>query len=190
MVEDSLKAEDVIGLVEAGWGEPCPDCAAAVCGHEIVMSLVLGFGDEPLCAGCLARRMAAEVEALRRLARGYVERRECFEAGWLAADRREAVAGRAPCRVVAVAPEIAAVAAAPATGPSDAARWDAGDMSCGDLVLQLRLRLAELEPGAVLRLTATDPAAPEDLPAWCGLTGHRLVGAHHPTYWIERRSDR
>jgi tRNA 2-thiouridine synthesizing protein A len=60
-------------------------------------------------------------------------------------------------------------------------------MGCGDLVLALRLRLQKLEPGAVLKVTARDPAAPEDLPAWCRLTGHRLVWASHPEYLIERK---
>jgi tRNA 2-thiouridine synthesizing protein A len=71
--------------------------------------------------------------------------------------------------------------------PPDAA-WDAGDLGCGDLVLELRIRLGDLPPGAVLHLTATDPGAPEDIPAWCRLTGHTLLEARHPGYWIRRRN--
>ncbi|MBI3098170.1 MAG: sulfurtransferase TusA family protein [Planctomycetes bacterium] len=67
--------------------------------------------------------------------------------------------------------------------------WDAGDMGCGDLVLELRLRLRAMKPGEVLRVTARDPGAPEDLPAWCGLTGHALVSANHPVYLIRRKED-
>src|ERR671910_915674 len=52
------------------------------------------------------------------------------------------------------------------------------------LALALRGRMNALPPGAVLRVTATDPAAPEDLPAWCRLTGHRLLRMHHPDYYI------
>ena len=48
---------------------------------------------------------------------------------------------------------------------------------------------AALPAGAVLTVTATDPAAPEDLPAWCRLTGHALLTADHPTYRIRRRGD-
>ena len=55
-----------------------------------------------------------------------------------------------------------------------AAEWDAGDMGCGELVLHLRNRMNVLLPGQMLRLTARDPGAIEDLPAWCRLTGHRL----------------
>jgi tRNA 2-thiouridine synthesizing protein A len=70
--------------------------------------------------------------------------------------------------------------------PSDET-FDAGDLACGELVLELRTRLAVLPAHTVLRVSARDPAAPVDLPAWCGLTGHRLLAARHPLYWIERK---
>ena len=70
-----------------------------------------------------------------------------------------------------------------------AARWDAGDLGCGELVLELKLRLKALEPGQLFHLTARDSGAPEDLPAWCRLTGHRLVRQSAPDYWIERRAN-
>lgn len=60
-------------------------------------------------------------------------------------------------------------------------------MGCGDLVLALRIRLNALPPGGVLQVTARDPAAPLDLPAWCRLTGHVLVRADHPVYLIRRK---
>ena len=65
--------------------------------------------------------------------------------------------------------------------------WDAGDLGCGELVLQLRFRIEQLEPGALLRLVAADPGARADLPAWCRLTGHALVAADHPVYLIRRK---
>ena len=65
--------------------------------------------------------------------------------------------------------------------------WDAGDLGCGELVLQLRFRIEQLEPGALLRLVALDPGARADLPAWCRLTGHALVAAEHPVYLIRRK---
>ena len=65
--------------------------------------------------------------------------------------------------------------------------WDAGDLGCGDLLLQLRLRIEGFAPGALLRLVALDPGAREDLPAWCRLTGHILVAAEHPVYLIRRK---
>ena len=70
---------------------------------------------------------------------------------------------------------------------SDELPWDAGDLGCGELVLELRLRLHAMQPGQVLRLTARDPGAPQDLPAWCRMTGHTLVSHEHPVYLIKRR---
>jgi len=59
--------------------------------------------------------------------------------------------------------------------PIHHAEWDAGDLACGELVLELRLRMRKLDSGQVLRLTALDPGAPADIPAWCRMTRHHLV---------------
>ncbi|MBM3989787.1 MAG: sulfurtransferase TusA family protein [Planctomycetes bacterium] len=67
--------------------------------------------------------------------------------------------------------------------------WDAGEMGCGELVIELRARLRALAPRRVLRLVALDPGAREDIPAWCGLTGHALVLAAHPVYHIRRKEN-
>jgi tRNA 2-thiouridine synthesizing protein A len=67
------------------------------------------------------------------------------------------------------------------------AEWDAGDLGCGDLVLELRARMEPLAPGRVLKLTARDPGAPADIPAWCRMTGHALVSEQHPIYLIRRK---
>ncbi len=66
--------------------------------------------------------------------------------------------------------------------------WDAGNLGCGELVLELRGRLTAM-PGQVLRVIALDPGAPEDIPAWCRLTGHKLrhESAATHSYWIEAR---
>lgn len=68
--------------------------------------------------------------------------------------------------------------------------WDAGDMGCGELVMLLRIRLKAM-PGQVLRVIARDSGAPEDIPAWCGMTGNTLV--HHApdsqSYWIRSKTD-
>lgn len=60
-------------------------------------------------------------------------------------------------------------------------------MGCGELVLELRVRLAGLPPRGRLRVTARDPGAREDLPAWCRMTGHLLLEAAHPTYLFQRK---
>jgi tRNA 2-thiouridine synthesizing protein A len=65
--------------------------------------------------------------------------------------------------------------------------WDAGDMGCGELVFHLSIRLKPMRPGQLLKLTARDLGVPEDLPAWCRLTGHHLTYADHPIYLIRRK---
>lgn len=67
--------------------------------------------------------------------------------------------------------------------------WDAGMIGCGELVLELRNRLNQLAPGTAFTLIARDPGVPEDLPAWCRMTGHRLVRAEPPEFVIERRAN-
>ena len=69
----------------------------------------------------------------------------------------------------------------------DDLEWNAGDLGCGELVLELSMRLSVMRSGQVLRLIARDPGAPQDLPAWCRMTGHTLVSQQHPVYLIRRK---
>jgi len=68
-----------------------------------------------------------------------------------------------------------------------AERWDAGEMGCGELLIELAFRMKAMVPGQVFELRALDPGAIEDIPAWCKLTGHSLISARHPVYEIRRR---
>jgi len=68
--------------------------------------------------------------------------------------------------------------------------WDAGDLGCGPLLLELRNRLRTM-PGQVFKLISVDPGSPEDLPVWCRLSRNELLH-HDPTtksYWIRSRLD-
>ena len=67
-----------------------------------------------------------------------------------------------------------------------AAEWDAGDMGCGEVIILLRIQMRSLNVDDVFKLTARDLGAPQDIPAWCRMTGRRLVRADHPNYWIEQ----
>lgn len=67
--------------------------------------------------------------------------------------------------------------------------WDAGELGCGELVLELRVRLTAMLPGQRLRLISRDPGAPADIPAWCRMTGHTLVVQEHPVYLIKRKEN-
>jgi tRNA 2-thiouridine synthesizing protein A len=52
---------------------------------------------------------------------------------------------------------------------------DLKGLKCPLPVLRAKKALASLEPGAVLELEATDPAALKDFPAFCEMTGHVLL---------------
>lgn len=194
--EERQRAIALLAGLDALTAAPCPDCAGGVCGHAYVLNVAMGFKDQPRCTPCLATALGREHADFLRQATDYVNRRLCFRSGWEWANDHEDVTDRWPSCV------------APATGMSATrevgvsehstiaplaqtitASWDAGDMSCGDLVLELRLRLNRMPPGGVLELTATDPGAPEDIPAWCGLTRHTLLHYEIPTYYIRRKDD-
>ena len=68
-------------------------------------------------------------------------------------------------------------------------KWDAGETGCGRLAFELHLRMNRLQPGDTIEITALDPGAPTDLPAWCRMTGNRLVSMEPPVYVIERKID-
>ena len=75
------------------------------------------------------------------------------------------------------------------TIPEADSEWNAGEMGCGELLLELRFRLKEMRSSQTIKVTALDPGAPEDLPAWCRLTGHRLIWKLHPVYIIQRKEN-
>ncbi len=68
--------------------------------------------------------------------------------------------------------------------------WDAGDLACGHLLVELRRRLRSM-PGRTLHLIALDPGAPEDIPAFCRVTSNELVrvAPDSHAYWIRSRTD-
>jgi tRNA 2-thiouridine synthesizing protein A len=187
------------GTVAGVAARPCGACGASLCGHEALLSVVLGSRNAPRCARCAAAAMGEEPAALLERALQWIRRRDCFAHVWRRAgieegqgdvDRPACVFGDS--RHAGAAPTVGSHGPAPRAAAAPvaiAAAWDAGDLGCGDLVLELRMRLRELPPGAVLQLTARDPAAPVDLPAWCGLVGHALLSSAHPDYLIQRKRD-
>ena len=54
-------------------------------------------------------------------------------------------------------------------------------------VIALARRLPELPLGTVLRVLADDPAAANDIPAWCRLRGQEFVGPAGPDRYDVRR---
>lgn len=189
--ERTRRVLDVVARVSGAF---CRTCGSRLCGHAAVFCIVMGLHEAPVCPRCLAAALDWPFESLRDRLFERVQAKACLGAGWREAGEREGFGNVA--RPACLWPAASSVSdgpalpfAGPAVAPSDAhdVAWDAGDIGCGDLVLDLRAKLMELRPGSVLKLTATDPGAPEDIPAWCGLTGHRLVAAKHPNYWIRKK---
>ena len=66
---------------------------------------------------------------------------------------------------------------APQVWPTPDALCDGGDLDCGSgLLLIIRNALQPLEPGGVLLVRSREGSVREDLPAWCRLVGHALLG--------------
>ena len=67
--------------------------------------------------------------------------------------------------------------------------WNAGELGCGELVMELRMKM-KAAPGAVFKIIARDVGAIEDLPAWCRMTGHILLHHDGPcfAFWIQART--
>lgn len=193
--EERRRAIALVAEIDRLASVTCPACERDVCGHQYVMNAAMGFKDAPRCAACLADALEQPLAEFLDRVSGYIHHRACFDAAWVQADINEGVsADTRPC--LAWLDEIARTQTSGSAdsspistteAPDPTTTWDAGDMSCGDLVLELRMRLMQLEGGAVLELVATDPAAPEDIPAWCKLTGHRLLRGVPPIYHIQRK---
>ena len=76
-------------------GRPCPGCRRAICGHEVVMSVVMGYKNLPHCARSLASALGRNLKELRDQLIEYIDRRECFRAGWTCAQGLEGFAPEA-----------------------------------------------------------------------------------------------
>ncbi|MHC4138029.1 MAG: sulfurtransferase TusA family protein [Planctomycetota bacterium] len=178
--EEDRRTRELLADLERRRGLSCAACGRPLCAHAYVLNVALGYRNAPHCVDCLAAGFDKPRADFLEHILGWVEARPCYSTGWSWAGREEGFDGerRPPCLWGAEATATTARAAeASPTGPvpHDAA-WDAGGMGCGDLVLELRNRMKALSPGQVLRLKATDPGAPTDLPA------------EHPDYWIEKGS--
>lgn len=193
--ESPERTRSVLDTVARLSGSFCRTCGSRLCGHAAVFCIVMGFQDAPVCPRCLAAGLDWPLESLRDRLSERVHAKTCLREGWREAGEREGLgdASRPACLWPAASPAPAGSALSPA-GPAPAstpaphdAEWDAGDIGCGDLVMDLRAKLREMDPGKTMKLTARDPGAPEDIPAWCGLTGHRLLAAKHPLYWIRKK---
>lgn len=62
---------------------------------------------------------------------------------------------------------------------------DASGLRCPLPVLKAKKALQSMVSGQVLKVVATDPAAEHDFPAFCEMTGYRLIAARQEAdAWI------
>ncbi|MFF9810610.1 sulfurtransferase TusA family protein [Streptomyces coeruleorubidus] len=69
---------------------------------------------------------------------------------------------------------------------------DGTGLLCVSLLLRLRKEIDGAQPGNVVHVIATDPAAPLDLASWCHMTGHEYLGSvpgDRPAYALRVAAD-
>ena len=49
-------------------------------------------------------------------------------------------------------------------------------MLCPMPVIRTQQKVEELAPGDILAVVCTDPGATHDIPAWCRVNGHEILG--------------
>jgi tRNA 2-thiouridine synthesizing protein A len=53
---------------------------------------------------------------------------------------------------------------------------DARRMFCPMPVIRTQDKVNQLQPGDTLEVVSTDPGALNDIPAWCRINGHKVIG--------------
>jgi tRNA 2-thiouridine synthesizing protein A len=191
----------------ARWaGSSCADCGARLCDHGVLCAVALGLKDRPRCLSCAANGLNRDLSTMRQHLARWLAGKDCYKKAWILADSTRC---EEPCSLVGLlagclerdsedafandqadsAPDAMVPEFPVGQVVSPTLVYDFGDLGCGDLVLELRRILRELGPGAVVRVLATDPGAPQDIPAWVRMTGHTLLGAAHPVYDLRKRND-
>jgi tRNA 2-thiouridine synthesizing protein A len=64
---------------------------------------------------------------------------------------------------------------------------DCTGMRCPLPVIMLARRIGEVGVGGVVRVLADDPAARNDIPAWCRMRGQEFIGEASPAAFEVRR---
>ncbi len=92
----------------------------------------------------------------------------------------------------APAPVVVATPAAVATAASlnESTVFDGMGQACVELLLTMARQVRGLDVGHILKVVTDDPAAKEDLAAWCRMTGNELTatvkGQGYASYYIRR----
>lgn len=53
--------------------------------------------------------------------------------------------------------------------------YDAGPAGCGELIMNVFLKVKQMKQGETIHVISYDLGAKEDIPAWCRMQGHSLL---------------
>ena len=180
--QDQQKFNEIVTQLRNWTSQPCLACKSPLLAEDVLYSNALGLKTTPKCLSCLAKGLEQNPADLKATLFEFIRRRPCLCKAF------ELSTGAQPA-------ELDCDSTPPENQPPSSTNsplvpdliWDAGDLGCGDLVLLLRGKLRAMLPGKLLKVTALDPGAPEDIPAWCKMTGNRLVLQQHPLYFIRNK---
>ena len=175
-------------------GRSCKRCESALCHHETLFRYPAWASKIPLDVAPASPLSLCG--SLCRCAISYglsLVHRPCHRAGWAWANREEGYEPGALPGCLWPSPrntgERYREAAVEKPNEPNEAKPGMLVIWAARSRVELRMRLRAMKPRQVLRITATDLGAPEDIPAMVRLTGHTLLNAEHPQYWIERKED-
>ncbi|HMV44880.1 MAG TPA: alpha/beta fold hydrolase [Leptospiraceae bacterium] len=67
------------------------------------------------------------------------------------------------------------------------AEWDTGNLSSGEILIQLKKKMANLNPGNILKLKTKDSGLKDALFSWSLLTGNKLIRTKESEFYIKRK---
>lgn len=180
--QEQKQFDEIIAQLNRWTDYPCKSCDSILMSEDILFSNALGFKNFPKCLPCLSNGLERDKNELKAELLKHIQRRPCLKKAY------EISFGKNPdemdlITISKITPPL------PQEEPALVANsiWNAGDLGCGDLVLLLRGKLKSMLPGQIIQVTALDSGAPEDIPAWCNMTGNKLVFQQHPNYFIKNK---
>lgn len=67
------------------------------------------------------------------------------------------------------------------------AEWDTGNMSSGEILIQLKKKMAAMNSGNILKLKTRDSGLKDALFSWSLLTGNKLIRTKESEFYIKRK---
>ena len=65
--------------------------------------------------------------------------------------------------------------------------WDTGNLSAGEILIQLKKKISDLNPGNILKLKTKESGIKDALFSWSLLTGNQLIKSKESEFYIKRK---